>query len=267
MESVQDEITLTGDEMRLLCSHLEDPEDHAALSRLSQAWRHALQQQNDDFWRGEWEAFVTEHGDKEWFTKEVLDYDERKESRLSGFLNASRGLVGKDAKEHLSFRQRWFENQVPMENPTYVDLLLTNRQRQLNAMTSEQRREFFSKLNQERPSCRQALKDLAAIPGAVVLAGLGLVLAPPGLLGQGVKMLITGKPPSRRGGGCGENAGVGIAQALEDYWPLAPAALSLFGSFSLLTMFARDVGETPRQIRQLYRTTAEYLKKDSADTK
>jgi len=257
----QNEYQLTNDAMRLVCQHVEDAEDQAALTRLSRAWRHALKTTNQEFWRQEWDIFQAEHSQKDWFTTEVLDYSERRESRLSEFLNNARNLVGKDEKEHLSFRQRIFENQVVMENPTYVDLLLTNRQHQLNAMTTEERGKFFKKLNAERPHLRTTLKNLAAIPGAVILGVLGLALVPPGLVVQSIKMGVTGIP-ERRMGGCGENAGVGICRAVEDYWPLAPAGLSFFASYSLLNMFANDASKVPGQLRTLYKTTAAYLKKE-----
>jgi hypothetical protein len=264
-ESVADEIPLTGDAMRVLFSCVEDKNDQAALTRLSKAWRHALCEQNKGYWRKEWEAFEEEYKENPWFTREVLDYEQR-ESRLSGLLNAGRELVGKDAKSHLSFRQRFFEDQTPLANPTYVDLLLANRQRQLKAMSEEKRKAFFQKVNATRPTLRQVLSNLAAIPGAVLLAGVGLALAPPGLVVQGAKIAIQGMP-QRGGGGCGENVGVGLGQAFEDFWPLAPAALSLYGSFSLLTMFAKDAKNTLIHLRELYELTAKYMKKEETTPK
>ena len=251
---------LNVDMMRHICSFLENDEELASVARVGGAWRHALKNANQDFWKKEWDRFVAEHGTKPWFTTDVYDYPPEIQSNLSGLLNGARKFIGKDEKDHKSFRQRIYSKQILVKNPTYVELLLVNRQHQLKAMSDEERSQFFQKLNEERPSLRTGLKDLAAIPGSAALAVIGVCLLPPGLIVQGVKMIFTGIPKRSGGGGCGENAGVGIAQAAAEYWPIVPTALCFYQSYSLIMMFGQDTRESARQLKVLYDLTKNYIK-------
>lgn len=257
---VENQVALVSDVVRLINDELSR-DDQLAVARVCEAWRRAVKENTNDIWAAEWEEFKKRHMYAPWFTEKVYNID-FKDSRASWVLNSARSLVGKDAKQHQSFRDRVTREQLrEIENPSPIDLLVTNARRRANAMSEAE----WEKVMLHRPYARILAAKIGCLAVAPVLAALGVALLPIGLVGVGIKrgveVITTGSV--KHTSGQSTTPGTGIGAAIEDFWPAIPSALCFIGAAQALNLVIREPNF--RQLPKLYQDVQAHYAKLKAD--
>lgn len=255
METNEEEFQVCKDVLEYISTFLKKENDIAGLARVNSAWRHALDKQNNEIWKKEWEKFKAEHGHEKWFTEQIYDVP-WKSSRLSMIFD-----LFKNTNDHQSLRQKWFSNLQRIENPSYVELLLYNSEKHLQSMSVQQSKNFLKKLQKDRPKIRHFIGKLAALSiGVPFLVALGIAVSPLGvfMIPKLIKKKVdTGHFRSQPRSGYASMAG-GLGSAVEERWPIIPSFLSFYGAGKLL-LYVKEPYAI-ESFKQMYKDTKEYLK-------
>ena len=215
---MNNDIMLCADAMRCVNDFLMDNNDTLALSKVDDAWEHALKENVDDIWIQEWAVFKAENQNEKWFTENVytLPY---KQSRIASTLNAFRKLARKEEKEYQSFQQKMSKEFQLVENPTPIQLLIVNGQRMIDSMSKKE----LDQIMRRRPKVRMIFAKTGCIVAAPVLIALGIAMLPLTAITFTATMIAGSKG---RGGTNGTVMAMGGAPSLIP-WVGAAAALNV----------------------------------------
>lgn len=245
----QQEVELVSDVMREINHFLTERDDTLALSQVNEAWRHALKDNTSAIWKQEWETFERENRDEKWFTRTVYTVP-FKDSKFSDLINSARKHFGKDEKEHQSFRQRMAGIKLEkVETPSHLELLITNGQRKMAAMSKEE----LAEIMKDRPKARVVLAKIGCIVAAPVLGVIGLIGMPLTAIGVGSFLALS---KGKRGGGGPTGAGAGVALVMLFGFPTVIPWMGAY--YSLEFVVSRD---NLRNIPQLYKSLKEHYEK------